>query len=111
MQKTLDKFGIAVSDKRKKLNLTQQQLADKLNMCVRTIIQIEKGKSNPKFETIELIAKELNLSVDAILFPNINLNVVSKTVVDFFADKTEDEIRKYISLCEQADALKQKENN
>ncbi len=111
MQKTLDKFGIAVSDKRKKLNLTQQQLADKLNMCVRTIIQIEKGHGNPKFETLEHIAKELNVSIDAVIFPDVNPNVVSKSVIDFFADKTEEEIKKYIALCEQADSLSQKEDS
>lgn len=107
MQNALDIFGKEVSNKRKKLNITQQQLAEKLHMCVRTIIQLENGKSNPKFETVVLIAKELNISLDSFLFPNSNPNSVSKTVIDFFSGKSEVEIQKYISLCEQADSLKQ----
>lgn len=35
---------------------------------------------------------------------------VSKTVVDFFAGKSEAEIEKYIALCKQAEAF-QKTNN
>lgn len=106
MQNALDVFGKEVSNKRKKLNITQQQLAERLHMCVRTIIQLENGKSNPKFETVILIAKELNISVDAILFPNSNPNSISKSVIDFFSGKSEVEIQKYITLCEQADSFK-----
>lgn len=106
MHNALDLFGIEVCAKRKKLQLTQQQLATKLNMSVRTIIQLENCKSNPKFETVVLIAKELDISLDAILFPNTKPNSVSKSVVDFFAGKSEADAQKYISLCQQADILR-----
>lgn len=42
--------------------MTQKALAERLHMSVRTIIEIEKCKSNPKFETVALLAKELNIS-------------------------------------------------
>ena len=66
-------------------------------MSVRTIIEIELGRSNPRFETVALVAKEMNISLDAIVFPDTATATVSKTVTDFFA---------YISLCQQADAFK-----
>ncbi len=106
MQNFLNLFGKQVASKRKSLNMTQRQLADKLYMCVRTIIQIENGKSNSKFETILLIAKELNISIDAILFPDSNPNQISKSVIDFFSGKAENESKLYINLCEQAEQLK-----
>ena len=34
-------------------------------MSVRTIIEIELGRSNPRFETVALLAEELNISLDA----------------------------------------------
>ena len=56
--------------------------------------------------TIIKIAKEMNISLDAIVFPDTATATVSKTVTDFFAGKSEAEIQKYISLCRQADAFK-----
>ena len=84
--------------------MTQKALAERLHMSVRTIIEIEKCKSNPKFET-EVLAKELNISLDAAIFPDMVTGTVSKTVIDFFAGKSEAEIQKYIALCKQAETF------
>ena len=65
-------------------------------MSVRTIIEIEKCKSNLKFETVALLAK---ITLDAAIFPDMMTGTVSKTVVDFFAGKSEAEIQKHIALC------------
>lgn len=106
MQNPIDSFGIALRTARIKQDLTQRELADKLGMSVRTIIQAEQGHSNPKFETVVLLAKELNISLDAIVFPDITTVPISKSVADFFAGKNETEIQKYIRLCQQADSFK-----
>ena len=66
-------------------------------MNARTIIDLETCQSNPKFETVALVAQELNISVDAAIFPDMVNQTVSKTVVDFFAGKSEAEIEKYIA--------------
>lgn len=98
MQNVLDTFAAEVLRKRKAIGYTQRQLADKLHMSIRTIQDLEHGISNPKAETILLI--------DAILFPNIVRGHISKTAMDFFAGKSEAEVQKYVSLCQQADKLK-----
>lgn len=69
MQNVLDTFAAEVLRKRKAIGYTQRQLADKLHMSIRTIQDLEHGISNPKAETILLIARELDISIDAILFP------------------------------------------
>ena len=102
MKNPVDSFAAA----RAKRHLTQRALADNLHMSVRTIIEIELGRSNPRFETVALLAEKLNISLDAIVFPDTATTTVSKTVTDFFAGKSEAEIQKYISLCQQADAFK-----
>ena len=101
MQNVLDTFAAEVLRKRKAIGYTQRQLADKLHMSIRTIQDLEHGISNPKAETILLIARELDISIDAILFPNIVRGHISKT-----AGKSEAEVQKYVSLCQQADKLK-----
>ena len=103
MKNPVDSFAAALRAARAKRHLTQRALAEKLHMSVRTIIEIELGCSNPRFA---LLAEELNIRLDAIVFPNTATATVSKTVTDFFAGKSEAEIQKYISLCQQADAFK-----
>ena len=66
-------------------------------MSVRTIIEIERGHSNPKFETVARLTKELNISLDAVVFPDMVTTTVLKTVTDFFAEKRESE-KGYFSL-------------
>jgi len=107
MKNPLDLFAADLRAARIKRNLTQQELADKLHMCVRTIIEIEKCKSSPRFETVAMLARELNISLDAVVFQNLQSDNISKNVIDFFSNKSEDEIQKYIALCQQADMLKQ----
>ena len=96
MNNPLDLFAWKLRTERKRQHLTQKALAERLHMSVRTIIEIEKCKSNPKFETVALLAKELT-------------GTVSKTVVDFFAGKSEAEIQKYIALCKQAETFQKDE--
>lgn len=99
MQKTYERLAFAVRNGRKREKLTQAELAERLHMSIRTIQDIENQKNNPKFETIVLICKELNISLDAILYPDLPVTTISKTVVDFFKNKSESETEKYISLC------------
>lgn len=106
MKNPLDLFAADVRAARVKRNLTQRQLADKLHMSVRTIIELEGCKSSPRFETVATIARELNISLDAVVFQNIKTEGISKSVTDFFSGKSEEEIQKYISLCRQADTFK-----
>lgn len=106
MHNVLDAFAAEAKRKRIAAGYTQRKLTEKLNMSVRTIMDLENCISNPKSETILLIARELNISIDSILFPDLASGTVSKSIIDFFSGKTENEIQKYISLCQQADQFK-----
>lgn len=106
MKNPLDLFAAEVRAARSKRNLTQRQLADKLHMSVRTIIELEGCNSSPRFETVATIARELDISLDAVVFQDIKTDGISKSVTDFFSGKSEEEIQKYISLCKQADTFK-----
>ncbi len=49
-----------ITQLRKKLNLTQEQLANKVNVTRQTIISLEQGKYNPSLELAYKITKILN---------------------------------------------------
>lgn len=98
MNNPLDLFAWKLRTERKRQHLTQKALAERLHMSVRTIIEIEKCKSNPKFETVALLAKELNISLDAAIFPDMVTGTVSKTVVDSSPGKRGGDPEVYRSL-------------
>ena len=76
------------------------------HLCTRTVIEIEKCKSNPKFETVALISEEMDISLDGIVFHDRAPQTVAKCVIDYFAGKSDAESQKYIDLCMSADKLK-----
>lgn len=105
MQDTYERLAFALRNARKRENLTQVELANRLHMSIRTIQDIENKKNNPKFETIVLVCKELNISFDVIIYPELPVTTVSKSVVDFFKNKSESESQKYIELCQKSDEI------
>ena len=107
MQKFFDSFGKSVKQKRLEMHLTQTQLAARLGMCNRTIIQLENGKGNAKFETLILVAKELNVSIDASVFADSSPKQLSKCVSDFFFGKSEAEAQYFVDICKQAEKWKE----
>lgn len=111
MQTPLDRFGFAVRNAREERRWSQQELAQRLNMNKNTIMEIELGRSNPKGETLFLIAAELHISLDIALYTDATTpNPVSASVLDFFSDKNEDESTSYIRICRQIEAMGRKAN-
>ena len=57
---------------REKLNLTQEELADKANISVRTIQRIEAG-TKPKGFTLEALSNALGVNKNVLLEDKINI--------------------------------------
>ena len=57
-------LGLKIRDLREKKRLTQNQLAEKINMSDNGLSNIEGGKANPHFDTIAAIADALDVSLD-----------------------------------------------
>lgn len=68
---------------RKKLNLTQKELADKANISFRTIQNYESGLTPPSIKTIEKIALALGVSVERLISKYIfNNNATASDILD-----------------------------
>lgn len=110
MQSPLDKFARAVREGREDRRLSQRDLAHKLNMNARTIIDLEIGRSNPKAETLFLVAAELHISLDSILYSGTTMpNAVSAEVLEFFSGKDDNESRAFIQICCQIEELRKRD--
>ncbi len=62
-QKLLQTFGKRVAQVRKEAGLTQQQLAESINMSVVAIAYIETGKRWGRLGTIDKIARSLKVDI------------------------------------------------
>lgn len=68
------KLNKNIEDLRKKHNLTQEFLAEKLNVTRQTISNWEQGITYPNPEQLLTLSKIFNISVDELLGSEINKN-------------------------------------
>ena len=61
---TQKKIGDAVRERRKKLGINQQTLADLAGVAVNTVVAIERGEGNPQLATLLTILDTLGLQAD-----------------------------------------------
>ncbi len=69
LKKTL---GEIVRETRKNKKMSQEMLAEKVGVCKRTIMDVEKGTANPKFELLYMLVKELNLPLNKIFYQDLD---------------------------------------
>lgn len=69
----LNELSQIVRERRKSLEITQEDLAELSGIGLRTLKSIETGKTNPTFETVNKIAEVLGLQLKIeVKKPNFN---------------------------------------
>lgn len=81
MNQLVSALGAAVRSTRKNRNLSQEALAEKIGVCKRTIIDIEKNTGNPKFEILCMLVRELDLPLYEVFYPEMSKNLEIKNVL------------------------------
>ena len=61
---TQQEIGNAIKERRKKLGINQQTLADLASVAVNTVVAIERGEGNPQLATLLTILDTLGLQID-----------------------------------------------
>ncbi len=64
------KIGAFIAKKRKEKNLTQEQLAQRLGVSNKSVSKWECGRCMPDYSVIELLCKELDVSIAQIFNGN-----------------------------------------
>lgn len=72
------KTGRFIAQRRKKMNLTQKQLAEKLNVTDKAISKWETGNGAPDIALLSLLARILNVSVIEILDGEYSKNTTAE---------------------------------
>ena len=68
-------LGGRIKNKRLELNLTQEQLAEKLELSAVYIGQIERGERKMTIETLVKLANTLNSSIEELLKDSTTTNI------------------------------------
>lgn len=73
----MDQYNIGnfIQKKRREKNLTQEQLAERLGVSNKTVSKWENGKCLPDYSVIELLCKELGVTVAELLCGKANNTV------------------------------------
>ncbi len=72
------RFGKAIRRRRRELDFSQEELAERAELHRSYISDIERGERNPSLENIEKLAKALNISI-AHLFTDYGIEVESES--------------------------------
>lgn len=86
-------LGDAVKRARGKLGLTQAQVADAIDADVRTVMNIENYKGNPKLEILYPLVRYLNIDTREIFYPEMRRVSPSLT-----------QLRLLVETCDERDA-------
>ena len=62
-KKNLKTFGSRIQELRKKNNLTQSELAEKIGLSTNFIVMVERGERNTSVDKIFKLAKAFNISL------------------------------------------------
>lgn len=62
-----EKIGRRIKNERKIRGLTQEKLAEKMDVCVSYVGLIERGKRIPSLETMVKMCRELGISIDKVM--------------------------------------------
>lgn len=84
-------LGDCVKRARGKLKLTQSEVAAKAEVDVRTVLNIENYKGNPKFEVLCAIIRALNLDTQEIFYPEMQRESASLNYLQQISSSCNDE--------------------
>lgn len=99
MNQSVSALGSVVRATRKSRNLSQEALAEKLGVCKRTIIDIEKNTGNPKFELLCTLVRELDLPLYEVFYPEMeDRSEVKNVLMKELNDCSEYEMKVMLSV-------------
>ena len=91
-------IGLRIKEKRTKLGITQEKLAEKISVSPSYISEIERGSSICSLQVLIDIADILELNLDY-LVNDVNITNIDFSLKDILKDIPEKNQSLYISIC------------
>ena len=84
-------LGDVVRNARKRMDLTQNEVADSIDVDVRTIINIENYKGNPKLEVLYPLIRSLKIDARELFYPEMQRESPSLRQLRLFVEDCSEE--------------------
>lgn len=78
-------IGNKIYQLRRSINMTQQELADKIGISVTFLSEIENGRKSMSVDTLVKLSKVLHVSLDTIVFGNDAEDDMQKDVISMMS--------------------------
>lgn len=89
-------FGEKIKEQRKRLGMSQAELAEKADIHEKQIYRIEMGKNSPSFHTVLKIINVLNMDIRVLDINNINnFNPIKDEIFALIEDAQDEELILY----------------
>lgn len=93
-------LGDVVKKARLELKLTQNAVADRVDVDVRTVMNIENHKGNPKMEVLFPLIRELKIDPSTIFYPEMDHSRAGIVQMNQLLSKCSDqEIDALLAIC------------
>lgn len=90
---------------RKQNHMTQEQLAEKLDISVKHYSELERGITGISVEGLITISENLGLQTDYLLFGTLNSSLIPKEIIDAYNNLTDTQKMKLIKLFQLLETL------
>ncbi len=77
-KETLENIGMRIADRRRELKMPQEKLAEKVNLSIQTISNIENGKKAVRPENLIKICRALDTTTDYVLLGSMEYSKASE---------------------------------
>ena len=84
-------LGDVIKSARKRMELTQNEVADSIDVDVRTIINIENFKGNPKLEVLYPLIRSLKIDAREIFYPEMQRETPALRQLRLFVEDCSEE--------------------
>lgn len=93
-------IGRQIKRLRARLKLTQDKLAEKVNISPKYLSNIERGLENPTLDTFIRLAKSLNVDLWEIFLPDVDLNnkALNKKIKNLINETNEEQLHLVMRL-------------
>lgn len=99
MNESGEALGYAMQTARMRRNLRQDDMAERIGVCKRTICSIEKNKGNPKFDLLYRMVRKLKLPLDELFYPDmVEDSALRAEILEELEQCTESELKAILSM-------------
>jgi transcriptional regulator with XRE-family HTH domain len=111
MDNIRETFAKNLRESRRKCRLTQAQLAEKAEVSTHYIALIELARNIPKVETIERLAKVLNVEIYELFVAPLSPTVEMKKLQESIIAELKDIVKESVDEAFEQERKKQKKHN